>query len=66
MNKLSIIPGAIQKISSEILDFELIRSLSESEAYAWWLDYRERFQDAVEDSYLTDDVFQGSVNQQAS
>ena len=66
MTVLSLMPDTFQKISSGIVDFELIRFLSESEAFAWWQDYCERFLDKTEDSFHSDDCYLASVNQQAS
>ncbi len=65
MKVLNILPYSLQKISSGILDLELIRLLSESEAYAWWQDYRHRFQSKIEDSYDSDDSYLASIKQQA-
>ncbi|HFB64803.1 MAG TPA: hypothetical protein ENJ60_04600 [Aeromonadales bacterium] len=66
MNVLSLVPDTFQKISSGIFDFELIRLLSESESFAWWQDYCERFLDKTEDRFHSDDCYLASVNQQAS
>jgi len=67
MNISNIFPKKKVKDSLAFLDNELLKGISESEAYAWWMDYLKRHshQEYVE-IISFDDEYLATVTQQAS
>lgn len=66
MNVSQIVPLAFRQLSHQLLDLELVRFLAESEAFAWWQDYCERYQPQIMEAYEADDCYLAEVTQQAS
>ncbi len=67
MNISAIFPKKPIKDSLAYMDTELLQAISESEAYAWWMDYLKRF--SGEDYFETvsfDDNYLATVALQAS
>ena len=66
MNVTNIVPHVFKNLSHQLFDLELVRFIAESEAFAWWQDYCERYQPQIMDSYQSDDCYLASITKQAS
>jgi hypothetical protein len=67
MNISNIFPQKKTKDSLSFLDNELLKGISESEAYGWWMDYLKRYsgQEYVE-TISFDDEYLATITLQAS
>ncbi len=67
MNILKFLPEKNTKTTKNVLDLELLKVLSESEAYGWWLDYLKRYSNEPYVENLSfDDDYLANVTLQAS